>query len=117
MDAAYREVIGLSQRYPYFGYRKIYDLMRDTWSISRERVPLIRRREGLQVVKNRRKCKVLGMTTQWVNRAQFPNHVWGYDFFYDQTADGRQLKCLTVVDELTRQGLPIQVAAASRRVT
>ncbi|MDH3273574.1 MAG: hypothetical protein OEM99_03430 [Gammaproteobacteria bacterium] len=52
MDAAYREMLRLSTRYPYFGYRKIYDLMRGTWSISRERVRLIRRREGLQVVKN-----------------------------------------------------------------
>ena len=64
IDAAYREVVRLSQRYPYFGYRKIYDLMRDFWRISRERVRQIRRREGLQVVKKRRKRKCLGMTTQ-----------------------------------------------------
>jgi transposase InsO family protein len=109
IDAAYREVVRLSQRYPYFGYRKIYDLMRDSWRISRERVRLIRRREGLQVVKKRRKRKLLGMTTQWVNRAEYPNHVWSYDFVYDQTDDGRQLKCLTVVDEFSRQGLAIRL--------
>ena len=63
VDAVYREVVRLSERYPYFGYRKIYDLMRGSWSISRERVRLIRRREGLQVVKKRRKRKCLGMTT------------------------------------------------------
>ena len=39
VDAAYQEVIRLSERYPYFGYRKIYDLMRGAWSISRERCP------------------------------------------------------------------------------
>lgn len=109
VDAAYREVVSLSQRYPYFGYRKIYDLMRDSWAISRERVRLIRRREGLQVVKKRRKRKLLGMTTQWVHRAEYPNHVWSYDFVYDQTEDGRQLKCLTVVDEFARQGLAIRL--------
>jgi len=43
--------------------------------IARERVRLIRRREGLQVVKKRRKRKVLGMMTQWVHRACYPNHV------------------------------------------
>ncbi len=64
------------------------------------------RREGLQVVKKRRKRKCLGMTTQWVHRAEYPNHVWSYDFVYDQTEDGRQLKCLTVVDEFARLGLP-----------
>jgi transposase InsO family protein len=83
--------------------------MRDSWRISRERVRLIRRREGLQVVKKRRKRKLLGMTTQWVNRAEYPNHVWSYDFVYDQTDDGRQLKCLTVVDEFSRQGLAIRL--------
>ena len=110
VDQTYREVIRLSERYPYFGYRKIYDLMRDNWAISRERVRQIRRREGLQVIRKRRKCKVLGMSTQWVHRAQYPNHVWSYDFVHDQTEDGRQLKCLTVVDEFTRQGLAIRVA-------
>ncbi len=82
-------------------------------SISRERVRLIRRREGLQVVRKRRKRKVLGMTTQWVHRACYPNHVWAYDFVFDQTGDGRQLKCLTVVDEFTRQGLTHQSGSQS----
>ena len=54
------------------------------------------------MVKKRRKRKLLGMTTQWVHRAEYPNHVWSYDFVYDQTDDGRQLKCLTVVDEFAR---------------
>ncbi|ANO50687.1 hypothetical protein BA177_05220 [Woeseia oceani] len=109
VDAAYEEVVRLSERYPYFGYRKIYDLMRGSWSISRETVRLIRRREGLQVIKKRRKRKVLGMTTQWVNQARYPNHVWSYDFVFDQTEDARQLKCMTVVDEYTRQGFEITV--------
>jgi len=51
--------------------------------ISRERVRRIQRREGLQVVRKREKCKVLGTTTQWVNRACYPNHVWSYDFIYE----------------------------------
>ncbi len=110
VNATHQEVIRLSDRYRYFGYRKIYDLMRGSWSISRETVRLIRRREGLQVVKKRRKRKVLGMTTQWVKRALYPNHVWSYDFVFDRTEDARQLKCLTVVDEFTRQGFEIPVA-------
>lgn len=60
-------------------------------------------------MRKRRKRKVLGTTTQWVHRACYPNHVWGYDFVFDQTEDARQLKCLTVVDEFTRQGLAIDV--------
>ena len=110
MDDAYQRVVSLSRQYPSWGYRKIYDLMKgEGYRIGRERVRLIRRREGLQVVRKRRKHKVLGMTTQWVHRAHYPNHVWGYDFVFDQTDDGRRLKCLTVVDEFTRQGLTIDI--------
>ena len=109
-DESYRGVIRLSGAYPHFGYRKIYDLLRGTAiRISRERVRLIRRREGLQVVQKRKKRRLLGTTTQWVHRACYPNHVWSYDFVFDQTADRRTLKCLTVVDEFTRQGLDIRV--------
>jgi transposase InsO family protein len=111
VDEHYRRCVALSQQYRCWGYRKIYDLMRGAGrAISRERVRLIRRREGLQVVRKRRKRKVLGTTTQWVNRARYPGHVWAYDFVFDQTDDGRQLKCLTVVDEFTRQGLAIRIA-------
>ena len=111
IDEKHRQVTQLSDRHPYWGYRKIHDLLRgQKLSISRERVRLIRRREGLQVVQKRRKRRLLGQTTKWVNRAQYPNHVWSYDFVFDQTDDARQLKCLTVVDEFTRQGLTVQVA-------
>ncbi len=32
-----------------------------------------------------------------------------YDFVHDQTIDGRSLKCLTVVDEFTQEGLAVRV--------
>ena len=67
-DAPVRRVVSLSDQYRYWGYRKIFDLMKEEGRlISRERVRLVRRREGLQVVRKRRKRKLLGMTTQWVN--------------------------------------------------
>ena len=113
VDAVYREVMRLSERYGYWGYRKIYDLMdRAQFPVGRERVRLIRRREGLQVVKKRRKKKVLGKSTQWVHRAEYPNHVWSYDFVSDRVIDGRTLRCLTVVDEFTREGLTIHCATS-----
>ena len=110
IDEIHRTVVRLSDQYRYWGYRKIYDLMKGRGiAVSRERVRLIRRREGLQVVRKRRKRRLLGQTTQWVHRACYPNHVWSYDFVFDQTEDRRTLKCLTVVDEFTRQGIDIRV--------
>jgi transposase InsO family protein len=38
-----------------------------------------------------------------------PNQVWSYDFVFDHCANGQQLKCLTVTDEFTKEGLAIEV--------
>jgi putative transposase len=113
VDAVHGEVVRLSERYPYWGYRKIYDLIeRERFPVGRERVRLIRRREGLQVVQKRRKRRVLGSTTAWVHRAERPRHVWSYDFVFDATADARSLKFLTVVDEFTREGLAVHCGSS-----
>ena len=37
------------------------------------------------------------------------NQVWSYDFVFDWCANGQQLKCLTVTDEWTKEGLAIEV--------
>ena len=38
-----------------------------------------------------------------------PNQVRCYDFVFDHCANGQQLKCLTVADEFTKEGLAIDV--------
>ena len=43
-----------------------------------------------------------------------PNHVWAYDFVFDGCANGQTLKCLTVIDEFTRECLAIDVAGSIR---
>jgi putative transposase len=40
--------------------------------------------------------------------------VWAYDFVFDACANGQQLKCLTVIDEHTRESLAIDVAGSIR---
>ena len=42
-------------------------------------------------------------------RAERPNQVWALDFQHDQTADGRVLRLLNVVDEFTREALEMLV--------
>jgi hypothetical protein len=37
------------------------------------------------------------------------NRVWSCDFVFDRFANGQQLKCLTVTDEWTQEGLAIEV--------
>ena len=40
--------------------------------------------------------------------------MWAYDFVFDACANGQQLKCLTVIDEFTRECLAIDVAGSLR---
>jgi putative transposase len=42
------------------------------------------------------------------------NHVWAYDFVFDRCANGQTLKCLTIIDEWTRECLAIDVAGGIR---
>jgi putative transposase len=43
-----------------------------------------------------------------------PNQVWAYDFVFDRCANGQVLKCLTIIDEWTREALAIDVAGNIR---
>jgi transposase InsO family protein len=101
----------LSQRYPRFGYRKIFHrLTAAGWRVGRERVRLLRRREGLRVPRKSPKRRRPGTSTIDLEQAEFANHVWSYDFVADQTIDGKTLRFLTVIDEYTRQALWIECA-------
>lgn len=109
------EIHRLSFHYPRFGYRKIYHKLKDSaWRVGRERVRLIRKQEGLQVIKKQKKKRLLGKSTTKLSKANYPNHVWSYDLVSDQTACGRRIRCLTVIDEYTRYGLAIYT---SRSIT
>ncbi len=101
----------LSERFPRFGYRKIFDRLRmEGRRVGRERVRLLRRREGLKVPRKGPKRRRRGKSTAEATKALYPNHVWSYDFVSDQTTDGRTLRFLTVIDEFTREGLWIECA-------
>ena len=41
--------------------------------------------------------------------ARWRGHVWSYEFVFDRTEDGRQLKFLPILDEFTRESLSIEV--------
>ncbi len=79
--------------------------------MNRKRVQRLWREEGLRVPQRRRKRRRLGESTVPAERlrAERPNHVWAFDFQHDQTADGRALKLLNIVDEFTREALVMLV--------
>jgi len=93
--------------------RRDVDRLRELgWEVNRKRVQRLWREEGLRVPQRKRKRRRLGESTVPAERlrAQRPNHVWAFDFQFDQTADGRALKLLNIVDEFTRESLVMLVA-------
>lgn len=101
----------LSRERPRWGYRRAHATLRgEGWEINRKRVQRLWREEGLRVPQRRRKRRRLGNSTVPADRlsAQRPDHVWALDYQFDQTADGKILKLLHVVDEFTREALVIE---------
>jgi putative transposase len=98
---------------PRWGYRRAHAQLREEgWAVNRKRVQRLWREEGLRVRVRRRKRQRLGDSTVPAKRlaAQRPDHVWALDFQFDQTADGRILKLLHIVDEFTREALEVRCA-------
>ena len=63
-------------------------------------------------VRRRKRKKVPPGERQPLTRPTAANEVWSMDFVFDRTAEGRVLKCLTVVDEATHEAVVIEVEPA-----
>jgi putative transposase len=104
--ARLRELAAVKRRY---GYRRLHVLLRrEGFAVNRRRVQRLYREAGLTV--RRRKRKRIGR----VERHPLPKPVaanisWSMDFVSDGLVDGRRLRCLTIVDDCTRECLAIEV--------
>ena len=104
----------LAGQYPRYGYRTIrIFLERQGHGMSTDRMYRLWRQEALQVPKKRPRRRVATSRPRPLPPTAV-NHVWAYDFVFDTCADGRTLKCLTVIDEFTRECLAIDVAGGIR---
>lgn len=105
---------GLAATYPRFGYRRINVFMERLGHVmGADRAFRLWSKAGLQVPRKRPRKRVAASRP----RPQLPlgaNELWAYDFVYDACANGQQIKCLTVVDEYTRECLAIDVAGSIR---
>ncbi len=99
-------------QYPRAGYRTVQIfLARQDHVLSADRAYRLWRQAGLQVLRRRPRRRVATSRPRPLPPTGI-NHVWAYDFVFDTCADGRTLKCLTVIDEFTRECLAIDVAGA-----
>jgi putative transposase len=109
--SAMRELAG---QYPRYGYRRIQVfLARRGLAMSADRAHRIWRGAGLQVPRRRPRRRVAVHRPRPLPASE-TNRVWAYDFVFDACANGQQLKCLTVIDEYTRECLAIDVAGSIR---
>lgn len=104
----------LAAQYPRYGYRRIQVFLgRRGQIMSADRAHRIWRQAGLQVPRRRPRRRV-AMSRPRPVPASRAGEVWAYDFVFDACANGQQLKCLTVIDEYTRECLAIDVAGGIR---
>lgn len=104
----------LAGQYPRYGYRMLLPfLARQQHVMSADRAYRLWRQAGLQVPRRRPRRRVATSRPRPLP-ATGRNHVWAYDFIFDTCANGQMLKCLTVIDEFTRECLAIDVAGRLR---
>ena len=102
-----RDIARANKRY---GYRRAAVLLRKEQPINRKRVQRLWQQAGLQLPARRPPRQRTSQPKRSPLQAEYPNHVWTYDFMEDATADGRTLRLLTLVDEFTRECLALEVA-------
>ena len=104
----------LAAQSPRYGYRRIrVFLARRGHVMSADRAHRLWRLHRLQVPKKRPRRRVATSRPRPLP-ANAMGQVWAYEFVFDACANGQQLKCLTVVDEFTRECLAIDVAGSIR---
>lgn len=106
------ELRRISAQHPRAGYRMATALLRRSGlEINAKRVQRLWRQEGLKVPRRQRKRQRLGNSegSTQRRRAERIDHVWSYDFVFDQTEDGRRLKWLPICDEYSRELVALEV--------
>ncbi|WP_197362535.1 IS3 family transposase, partial [Ralstonia pseudosolanacearum] len=92
-----------------FGYRRLHVLLeREGLHANHKRVHRLYREAGLAVRRRRRRHGVM-VERERLALPAAPNEVWSIDFVMDALSNGRRLKCLTIVDDFTKEAVDIVV--------
>ena len=75
---------------------------------NHKRVHRLYREAGLAVRRRRRRHGVM-VEREQLALPSAPNEVWSMDFVMDALSNGRRLKCLTIVDDFTKESIDIVV--------
>jgi putative transposase len=100
-------IVTLAQRHRRYGSGMIYlKLRQEGLLVNHKRVDRLYAESALQIKRRKRKKVPVG-ERQPLLRPQQADQVWSMDFVFDRSADGRVIKCLTVVDDATHEAVAI----------
>ena len=92
-----------------FGYRRIHDLLAlEGRQVNHKRVWRLYKQANLSVRKRRKVKRPVG-ERQPLATSHHVNDTWSTDFVMDALSNGRRIKCLTVVDDFSRECVDIAV--------
>lgn len=105
-------ILTLAHRHKRYGVGMIYLKLRQAGMlVNYKRVERLYQEAKLQIRRRKRK-KVPMSERQPLLRPLVANEVWSMDFVFDHTAEGRAIKCLTIVDDATHEAVAIEVERA-----
>ena len=106
------QIVALAHRHKRYGVGMIHLKLRQAGQVvNYKRVERLYQEARLQVRRRKRKKVPIG-ERQPLLRPVAANEVWSMDFVFDRTAEGRVLKCLTIVDDATHESVAIEVERA-----
>ncbi len=100
----------LASRWKRFGYRRIHMmLIREGSHINHKKAYRLYKEAGLSLKRKakRRTYEKRGMPDR--SRLQRPNDRWSMDFVSDSTCTGKRFRVFTLIDEVTRKCLALEV--------
>ena len=102
LRARLRELAGEQRR---FGYRRLHAPLRaEGRLLNRKKTQRLYREEGLTVRKRKGRKRATGSRAPILVEA-LPNARWSVDFVHDQLSNGRRLRILNVIDDVTKECL------------
>jgi len=106
-QALRQQIVALAHRHRRYGAGMIYLKLRQAGvMVNHKRVERLYAEARLQVRRRKRK-KVPVSDRQPLGRPLAANQIWSMDFVFDRTAEGRVIKCLTVVDDATHEAVAV----------
>jgi len=103
------QIAALAHRHRRYGVGMIHLKLRQKgFVVNYKRVQRLYQKAGLQVCRRKRKKVPVGERKPLL-RPSAANQVWSMDFVFDRTAQGRVIKCLTIVDDATHEVVAIEM--------